>query len=1236
MAAESDKENLLHDLLPTIDHAKSPRSTADPKAMGKRNRSKSIGPGGLDDVLLKPSTKDRRKSAFVPAVKSILASREDEAKRKEARRKSLANRRVSFAPEATLHTWDVIEYMRDATTSSSSSSPRRNASESPKNPRKTPKNGDPSPTAEDATAQSPSTPPKQAESPIPESSPANQRDMHQRKRRRVSRVPPEISSPSDAPSSSPASATSSAASDDIESSTGSNENTLSHADGPNNGTSPDGSTTSSSGRLEEALRQAATQAGTRGIECDENEEISMDLASEEVTAAFQPWLQFKAKAQAPRPDLDQENIDPFSPAISTRTVGSKTNQPMLPESEGSDEMSMDITQAVGGILSKRNVEDTEADDATMDFTTAVGGIKFSQNAQPASQRSGIKRRRSSVFPAPASVVDASGSPSRRKSLRRTSMNHRQSLGNLAIDDETMDLTESLGGIQEMIFKANSEPAATLDMTLGDDAMDFTMAVGGIKDVKATQLDAQIEDDEGDLEDMSMELTSNFGNIDQGKLAKASTPSTAPVVKRHGSEDQILPRIDEHQPKAAAPLNLTPSPPKRSPIKPSPKRQTTGIGGTPRKSPRRSGRLSIVPMTPEQTGASYEKDVRFSPRPQKQTNEGPESQPKTPVKMEVPDAPQQQNPSPRVKESPYWLQPDTTPKANNLSQSIKSLSTPRKQVRTPVLKSTSTPKSPAQRSPVKSFTPKQTTPGKGPKKNVTISEPVPRASPVKDDTSVDEHLSLKEFLRLTNIRFLDLTTTKRRHTGAPSALTKQFLQEESADDDSHRIENAAVAGACTVPLLSLFQHSCHEMKHYISGGKDEVRMIENEAVENQPPLFKEYISAPPGERMIMDNQFKNMKSNARLQSKAGWYSWRMQLLTELTKGLKQSSLDLDEDDNALQTQEELMKSILPGLLQRNDELQKRLGRLQEHAANFNEEDQDELEAARLRLQSADEEIAQKKRLLSELQQSMHEKEQAIADLRDRKEESSEAIKAAERVREECRGWSADEVGMLKAKVDAVGLKTGWTITSANADPHTLTMTYKSELELFLHPAAFLGGMEDPMAGNQPISLGYIGDNHALRKPQPLTTSKRFFLQLLQAHLHSIPQYQTSVPDLLRTVSSGWDCADSVANAVRLLRQLCITEEAILSDERLSIKVNMVLPNLQTKVRPVIVITAHISDGHVEVFSDVTASVVYGEKYDESKMGEFLKVHMGSRLDAGSSWAESVLDLKRRLIKRGRKG
>lgn len=54
--------------------------------------------------------------------------RADAIKRRDERRKSLANRRVSFAPEATLHTWDVVELNEDATTSSEATNSTRRQS----------------------------------------------------------------------------------------------------------------------------------------------------------------------------------------------------------------------------------------------------------------------------------------------------------------------------------------------------------------------------------------------------------------------------------------------------------------------------------------------------------------------------------------------------------------------------------------------------------------------------------------------------------------------------------------------------------------------------------------------------------------------------------------------------------------------------------------------------------------------------------------------------------------------------------------------------------------------------------------------------------------------------------------------------------------------------------------------------------------------------------------------------
>jgi kinetochore protein Spc7/SPC105 len=87
-----DKENIADGLMTNISF-QAPMSVLSPKKTARKTRSKSIGPGGLgeqDAPPLKESNGNRRKSAFIPAVKSILSSNdEDEKKRREARRKSL-------------------------------------------------------------------------------------------------------------------------------------------------------------------------------------------------------------------------------------------------------------------------------------------------------------------------------------------------------------------------------------------------------------------------------------------------------------------------------------------------------------------------------------------------------------------------------------------------------------------------------------------------------------------------------------------------------------------------------------------------------------------------------------------------------------------------------------------------------------------------------------------------------------------------------------------------------------------------------------------------------------------------------------------------------------------------------------------------------------------------------------------------------------------------------------------
>lgn len=215
--------------------------------------------------------------------------------------------------------------------------------------------------------------------------------------------------------------------------------------------------------------------------------------------------------------------------------------------------------------------------------------------------------------------------------------------------------------------------------------------------------------------------------------------------------------------------------------------------------------------------------------------------------------------------------------------------------------------------------------------------------------------------------------------------------------------------------------------------------------------------------------------------------------------------------------------------------------------------------------------------------------------------------------------------------------GWGVTAASAEPNTLTFTYLNDLELFFHPSSFktASGGE-----NAAISLSYVGAESRLsnKKPRPLTTTKRFFLQLLRAQLHCIPQCQTTVASVLKTISSGWQHALAVSEAVRLLNQTCMTEELILSDERMAVDAMLLLPTLHTKVRVRVEIAAGVEEETIGTQVRVVAKVLYGEKYDEPKMGEFLSKFTGvcvGQIEEMGKWVEGVEDLRKRLIQRGKK-
>ena len=173
-----------------------------------------------------------------------------------------------------------------------------------------------------------------------------------------------------------------------------------------------------------------------------------------------------------------------------------------------------------------------------------------------------------------------------------------------------------------------------------------------------------------------------------------------------------------------------------------------------------------------------------------------------------------------------------------------------------------------------------------------------------------------------------------------------------------------------------------------------------------------MSATPDFKMLMDNQFKNVKTHARLLSKAMWYEWRMKLQDGLKEGLVRIGQDMDGDDESLERQKELLDSVLPGVLARYEALSKEHADLKVYAEELAECDPEELRGARDELVGVESDIEAKKKAIAELRGELGVTESEIGEVSAKKQECLEEIKEAEKIREECRGWSTTEINLHK--------------------------------------------------------------------------------------------------------------------------------------------------------------------------------------------------------------------------------
>lgn len=783
----------------------------------------------------------------------------------------------------------------------------------------------------------------------------------------------------------------------------------------------------SSARLDAALRQAAARAGTQKVDLDNDEDLSMILTGDEVTASFKPWVQHLLLQT-------QQSDDPFSQSpLASLETGQE------------DDMSMDITQAVGRIVVQPESHSSPSDDLSMELTMPLGSIQVDTASEKTDRRMGLKRR--------ASPADASqGSPAKRPTGRRASLRqpviHDEKLGT---EDQTMELTTAFGAIKHQAspwVQKDLKSRHSIGMFRDDDTMDFTVAVGCIKINDLASAVHSVQELAPEDEDLSMEFTNIVGpgimHFSRGKTALeqdiTSLKMLAPTAKvPTPNESPVRPRItNDISAKPSLPREMARLDPMNSPRRPLQSISVTspehllaqGCVQNSEASPfvRRYSQSPVEPCESIST-------------PSSQYRHAPLHIPPDPVAAPFLERRRsslssvQFGPLMKSREEPMLKS------AAMLSNSIKLLSTPRKQTLSSPIKRGMTPNK-SQNSQVvvasgyQLPTPQPATMRKSmsPIKYVVFGKEPTSAGHDADQGIAGPmdgvgRVSLQAFLELTRIRFMDLNTTKRRHTVAPVAF-----QDKELGEAEETLDEYVVAGACKLPEFELYQHACHEMKKYISDGRHFVRTMEANVLEENPLLFSEYLIAPPDQRAIMDNQFKNLKTGARLEARGEWYGWRSSLLQDLKTGLLVTMEGFSRDDLALTNQEQLLDAVLPPLAEKQEQLEKELGQLQQRHDELHSCVRAELEQAREQLGILQAKLEERRMLVSRLHMELVDKEACIEATKERKAECNEEIKAAEYMREECRGWSTVEVAGLLGKLDPVALNIS-TNDTGRQDRHT---------------------------------------------------------------------------------------------------------------------------------------------------------------------------------------------------------
>ncbi|ODV97316.1 hypothetical protein PACTADRAFT_32788 [Pachysolen tannophilus NRRL Y-2460] len=178
------------------------------------------------------------------------------------------------------------------------------------------------------------------------------------------------------------------------------------------------------------------------------------------------------------------------------------------------------------------------------------------------------------------------------------------------------------------------------------------------------------------------------------------------------------------------------------------------------------------------------------------------------------------------------------------------------------------------------------------------------------------------------------------------------------------------------FFELTDFSCKELKKNIVEGKELFEKLEKEILEENPPLIREYMESSETVQSTMNQAFQILKNYAREQAKSVWYGWRSQLIEGVYQGLIKNKRAFEDDKLKVESKLKALKEQYDDLLRRKNETRARLEDLIKDKEEFASCDKEELLRVRKEVIAITDLCLSKKRELVSLNEELTQLEEQL--------------------------------------------------------------------------------------------------------------------------------------------------------------------------------------------------------------------------------------------------------------------